>query len=86
MLPEGICPRCRSHFCGWALKMPSHQICPQCGVSLEITDDGRHFFSGYSPFTAEEYKIKDVTDWNKFEEEMFGNKGGHNKNGENDRR
>lgn len=58
MLPEGKCPHCSSHYCGWALKLPRHQMCPVCGVSLEITEDGRRFFTGYSPFTAEEYKIK----------------------------
>jgi hypothetical protein len=30
----------------------------QIGVGLLITEDGKRTFQGYSPFTAEEYKIK----------------------------
>lgn len=42
---------------GWALRFPRHQTCPKCGAGLEITEDGRRVFTGYSPFTAEEYSI-----------------------------
>jgi len=29
-----------------------------CGAALEIFEDGKKIFEGYSPFTAEEYHIK----------------------------
>jgi uncharacterized OB-fold protein len=55
---EGKCPKCGARYYGWALKSPRHQMCERCGIGLEITEDGHTFFIGYSPFTAEEYKIK----------------------------
>ena len=74
MLPEGRCPGCGSFFCGWALKLPSHQMCPTCGAGLEITEDGRHFSKGYSPFTAEKYKINQ-SDWAGLEQDILQNRG-----------
>ena len=53
---EGLCPNCGAKYFGWALRWPRHQSCPRCGTALEITEDGRKF-TGYSPFTAEEYTI-----------------------------
>ena len=54
---EGKCPKCGTHRIGWALRFPRHQTCPKCGAALEITEDGRRVFIGYSPFTAEIYSI-----------------------------
>ena len=54
---EGKCPKCGAQYYGWALRWPRHQTCGKCGVGLEITMDGK-VFTGYSPFTAEEYIIK----------------------------
>jgi endogenous inhibitor of DNA gyrase (YacG/DUF329 family) len=84
MLPEGKCPKCGSHFCGWALKLPPHQMCPKCGMSLEITEDGRHYSTGYSPFTADEYKFNDQTDWAQFEREFLRGKNRKEKNKDKD--
>jgi hypothetical protein len=84
MLPEGKCPQCGSHYCGWALKLPRHQMCPVCGMSLEITEDGRHFFSGYSPFTAEEYKIITQPDLRNSEFKIFKDPGARGKGYDND--
>jgi hypothetical protein len=55
---EGKCPKCGARYYGWALNSPRNQICGYCGISLEITDTDGNTFTGYSPFTAEEYKIK----------------------------
>ncbi len=54
---EGKCPKCGYRRIGWALRFPRHQTCPRCGIGLEITEDGRNFFTGYSPFTADKYSI-----------------------------
>jgi hypothetical protein len=54
---EGKCPKCGDRYYGWALLEPRHQSCEKCGVGLLITEDGKKTFQGYSPFTAEEYKI-----------------------------
>ena len=56
-MPEGRCPKCGYHCIGWGLREPRNQICPKCGVGLEITDAGGNVFKGYSPFTAEKYSI-----------------------------
>ena len=32
-------------------------MCGNCGGALEIFEDGKKVSDGYSPFTAEEYKI-----------------------------
>jgi hypothetical protein len=53
----GKCPSCGARYCGWALKSPRNQMCEHCGVGLEISDDKGNSYTGYSPFTAEEYKI-----------------------------
>ena len=53
---EGKCPKCGAKYVGWALRWPRHQSCARCGMALEITEDGQKF-TGYSPFTAEEYTI-----------------------------
>jgi len=54
---EGKCPRCGTRYYGWSLRLPRHQTCGKCGVGLEITEDGEKFFTGYSPFTAEEHSV-----------------------------
>ena len=54
---EGKCPKCGYQCFGWALRFPRHQLCPKCGVGLEITEDGRKVGTGYSPFTAERYHL-----------------------------
>jgi hypothetical protein len=58
MVPVGRCPKCQARYYGWALRSPRNQMCDKCGASLEITDEGGKPVRGYSPFTAEEYKIK----------------------------
>ena len=58
MVPQGRCPKCGAVFYGWALRSPRNQMCERCGTGLEISDEGSNPVSGYSPFTAEEYKIK----------------------------
>ena len=58
---EGKCPKCGARYFGWSLRFPRNQTCPKCGVGLEITEDGEKF-TGYSPFTAEEYTIKAPTE------------------------
>ena len=55
---EGKCPKCGRMYYGWALLQPRNQSCTKCGVGLLITEDGIKTIQGYSPFTAEEYKIK----------------------------
>jgi ribosomal protein S27AE len=55
---EGICPKCGRRSYGWALLQPRNQSCPKCGAGLLITEDGKKTIQGYSPFTAEEYKMK----------------------------
>jgi ribosomal protein S27AE len=55
---EGICPKCGRRSYGWALLQPRNQSCPKCGAGLLITENGKKTMQGYSPFTAEEYKIK----------------------------
>jgi len=55
---EGKCPRCGHQYYGWALLQPRNQSCTKCGIGLIITEDSGKTIRGYSPFTAEEYKIK----------------------------
>jgi ribosomal protein S27AE len=54
---EGKCPKCGARYFGWALRWPRHQTCSRCGNALEITEDGEKAYTGYSPFTAEEYTV-----------------------------
>jgi hypothetical protein len=54
---EGRCPKCGKRYYGWVLLQPRHQSCLKCGVGLLITEDGKKTIQGYSPFTAEKYKI-----------------------------
>ncbi len=54
---EGRCPKCGTSYFGWALRFPRHQVCPKCGVGLEILEDGKPVSRGYSPFTAKEHLI-----------------------------
>ena len=53
-IPMGFCPKCGTKRIGHALRIPRYQACPKCGVGLEITEDGKYFGSGFSPFTADE--------------------------------
>ncbi len=46
---------------GWALRSPRNQSCSKCGAALEIFEDGKRISEGYSPFTAEIYKIQQPT-------------------------
>jgi hypothetical protein len=55
---EGICPKCGRRYYGWALLQPCNQACPKCEMGLLITEDSKNTIQGYSPFIAEEYKIK----------------------------
>lgn len=55
---EGTCPRCGQRYFGWALLQPRNQMCAKCGAGLVVTEDGIRKIEGYSPFTAEEYKLK----------------------------
>jgi len=32
-------------------------MCANCGAAIEVFEDGKKISDGYSPFTAEEYKI-----------------------------
>ncbi len=54
---EAKCSKCGTYRSGWALLNPRYQTCPKCGEGLEITEDGRKFIKGYSPFTAEKLSI-----------------------------
>ncbi|MFC1940407.1 hypothetical protein ACFLXO_06985 [Chloroflexota bacterium] len=54
---EGKCPKCGCRYTGWALRSPRNLMCTSCGAALEITEDGKNIFEGYSPFTAEKYYI-----------------------------
>ena len=54
---EGKCPKCGRRFYGWALLQPRNQSCGKCGASLLITEDGKTFFKGYSPFNADKISI-----------------------------
>ncbi|MFC2024607.1 hypothetical protein ACFLTJ_03450 [Chloroflexota bacterium] len=58
----GKCPKCGTSYYGWALRFPRHQACPNCGIGLEIAENGRCISKGYSPFTAEEHSVKPPTD------------------------
>ena len=64
---KGRCPKCGKWYYGWALCQQRNQSCTNCGVGLLITDDGKTFFKGYSPFDADKYSIdvpktKDLTE------------------------
>jgi hypothetical protein len=61
MTYEGRCPKCGSRYYGWALANPRHQMCNKCGTALEILMDGK-VIKSYSPFTDDEYKIKNKDD------------------------
>jgi hypothetical protein len=54
---EGKCPKCGARYYGWALNSPRNQMCENCGIGLEILDGEGNSFTGYSPFTAAEYKF-----------------------------
>jgi len=57
-IPIGFCPKCGVKRMGYALRFPRYQTCSKCGTALEITENGKHFGSGFSPFTADEINIK----------------------------
>ena len=54
---EGICPKCGVRYYGWALRFPRNQMCGNCGTAVEVFEGDKKISEGYSPFTAEEYKI-----------------------------
>ena len=54
---EGICPKCGHYFVVWALWVLRNQMCSNCGAALEIYQDGKRVSRGYSPFTAERYRV-----------------------------
>jgi DNA-directed RNA polymerase subunit M/transcription elongation factor TFIIS len=55
---EGKCPKCGQQYFGWALLQPRNQSCAKCGTGLLITEDSGKSVTGYSPFTAKEYKLE----------------------------
>jgi ssDNA-binding Zn-finger/Zn-ribbon topoisomerase 1 len=55
---EGKCPKCGQQYWGWSLLNQRNQSCKKCGTALLISEDGKKFAEGYSPFSAEEYKLK----------------------------
>jgi ssDNA-binding Zn-finger/Zn-ribbon topoisomerase 1 len=55
---EGKCPKCGQQYWGWSLLNHRNQSCKKCGTGLLILEDGNKVIKGYSPFTAEEYKLK----------------------------
>ena len=55
---EGKCPKCGKQYFGWSLLNPRNQSCANCGSGLLILEDGKTPVRGYSPFTAEEYRLK----------------------------
>ena len=57
----GSCPKCGCWSLGERLRFPRNQTCSMCGAALEIFEDGKKISEGYSPFTAEEYRIKGPT-------------------------
>ena len=54
---RGKCPKCGWDFYGWKLRFPRNQMCVNCGAAIEVFEDDKKVSDGYSPFTAEEYKI-----------------------------
>ena len=59
---EGKCPECGAVYFGWALNSPRNQMCGNCNVALIITDECGNTVTGYSPFTAPEYKIETLAE------------------------
>ncbi|MFC1954397.1 hypothetical protein ACFLVZ_01045 [Chloroflexota bacterium] len=57
LMLTGKCPKCAWDFYGWALSQPRNQMCGNCGTALKVFEDGEKVSDGYSPFTAEEYKM-----------------------------
>ena len=53
---EGKCPKCGSHYWGWALTKPQHKFCSKCGSCLAITEGGQAL-GGYGPSLAQESVI-----------------------------
>ncbi len=37
---EGMCPKCKQKYYGWALLKPDNDRC-DCGYELFLTEDGR---------------------------------------------
>ena len=35
-IPEGSCPGCGEWYRGWALREPQQQVCPRCGIFLDM--------------------------------------------------
>ena len=55
---EGKCPKCGQQYWGWSLLNHHNQSCKKCGAGLLISEDGKKIIEKYSPFSAEEYKLK----------------------------
>lgn len=51
--PQVDCPKCGTHFIGWALRKARHQTCPKCGERLKITEFGHKVSNDCSSFTAD---------------------------------
>ena len=58
---EANCPKCSSHYYGWALRFPRNQYCSKCGAALDILEDNQTTH-GYSPFDAEKYIFSDQSE------------------------
>jgi hypothetical protein len=54
---QGKCPECGQLYYGFALLQPNNQSCDACGSELLITQNGKRTLEGYSPFTAEVYRV-----------------------------
>ena len=53
---EGRCPKCGTHFQGWAAESFGKQLCLYCGVALESNHRNNNSFNGYVPSTVKELK------------------------------
>ena len=56
---EGVCPKCGTHYFGWALTQRQHQTCPKCGAVLKIEYNCRQ--DAKSQLSANGRTIIDIT-------------------------